>query len=160
LPDLAVRRPSQRILDQVEQVAYELARVDFELPEPFEAFAFHPTGIPGYSRLQLPQTKRALIVSPFVTQGALEELATGGTLVSRAEELEQLPREALEGFEVHVLQDGAELLDQGEDAAPFEGRGAGEFRPPPIGLHAKLFVQDEGWNAHVWTGSTNATSAA
>ena len=160
LPDLAVRRPSQRILDQVEQLAYELARVDFELPEPFEGLAFHPTGIPGYSRLQLPQTKRALIVSPFVTQGALEELATGGTLVSRAEELEQLPREALEGFEVHVLQDGAELLDQGEDAAPFEGRGAGEFRPPPIGLHAKLFVQDEGWNAHVWTGSTNATSAA
>ncbi|MEO8660880.1 MAG: hypothetical protein ABI693_20580, partial [Bryobacteraceae bacterium] len=28
------------------------------------------------------------------------------------------------------------------------------------GLHAKLFVSDDGWNAHVWTGSANATVAA
>jgi len=28
------------------------------------------------------------------------------------------------------------------------------------GLHAKLFVSDDGWNSHVWTGSANATVAA
>jgi hypothetical protein len=28
-----------------------------------------------------------------------------------------------------------------------------------VGLHAKLYVADDGWNAHVWTGSANATSA-
>ena len=28
------------------------------------------------------------------------------------------------------------------------------------GLHAKLFVIDDGWNACVWTGSANATVAA
>ena len=28
------------------------------------------------------------------------------------------------------------------------------------GLHAKLFVSDDGWDSHVWTGSANATTAA
>src|ERR1035438_845973 len=28
------------------------------------------------------------------------------------------------------------------------------------GLHAKLFVSDDGWYSHVWTGSANATIAA
>ena len=28
------------------------------------------------------------------------------------------------------------------------------------GLHAKLFVMDDGWHARIWTGSANATEAA
>ena len=32
--------------------------------------------------------------------------------------------------------------------------------PPARDLHAKLYVADDGWNAHLWTGSANATDAA
>jgi len=32
--------------------------------------------------------------------------------------------------------------------------------PPLNGLHAKLYVADDGWNARTWTGSANATVSA
>ncbi|AFE05982.1 hypothetical protein COCOR_04715 [Corallococcus coralloides DSM 2259] len=158
LPSLAVRPPPQRVLDDVARIASELERVRFELPLPFEELRFHPLGLPGYTRHPLETAPRTLIVSPFVTAPALEELAEGGILVSRMDELAKLPPESLAPFEVHVLHDGAEMLEFGDTGeAPARG---GEDSPPPSGLHAKLFVQDEGWNAHVWTGSANATSAA
>jgi len=158
LPSLAVRPPPQRVTDDVELIASELGRVRFELPPPFEDLHFHPLGLAGYKRLPLEKAPRALIVSPFVTAPALEELAEGGILVSRMDELAKLPRESLAPFEVCVLHDGAEMLELGNTGeAPARG---GEDSPPPTGLHAKLIVQDDGRNAHVWTGSANATSAA
>ncbi|HEX8703095.1 MAG TPA: phospholipase D family protein [Myxococcaceae bacterium] len=158
LPSLAVRPPPRRVMDDVELIADELGRVRFELPSPFENLQFHPLGLEGYKRLRFQRTSRALIVSPFVTAPALEELTDGGVLVSRVDELAKLPRESLKPFEVCVLHDGAEMLELADTDAP-QAHG-GENSPPPSGLHAKLIVQDEGWNAHVWTGSANATSAA
>src|SRR5262249_42032504 len=37
---------------------------------------------------------------------------------------------------------------------------AQEAVPMARGLHAKLYVAEDGWNAHIWTGSANATTAA
>ncbi|MFP2895507.1 phospholipase D family protein [Corallococcus sp. 4LFB] len=158
LPSLAVRPPPQRVMDDVALIAGELGRVRFELPPPFEELQFHPLGLAGYKRSPVETAPRALIVSPFVTAPALEGLAEGGILVSRMDELAKLPRESLAPFEVCVLHDGAEMLEFG-DTGETSARG-GEDSPPPSGLHAKLFVQDDGRNAHVWTGSANATSAA
>ncbi|RKH68028.1 phospholipase D family protein [Corallococcus aberystwythensis] len=159
LPSLAVRPPPRRVEDDVELISSELGRVRFELPPPFEALQFHPMGLAGYNkRPPLETASRALIVSPFVTAPALAELAEGGILVSRMDELAKLPRESLASFEVCVLHDGAEMLELG-DTGEVPARD-GEGSPPPTGLHAKLVVQDDGWNAHVWTGSANATSAA
>ncbi|WP_224366314.1 phospholipase D family protein [Hyalangium versicolor] len=157
LPSLAVRPPPGRVTADVELIAGELGRVRFEVPPPFEELQFHPLGLEGYKRLRLEKASRALIVSPFVTAPALAELAEGGILVSRVDELAKLPRESLEPFEVCVLHDGAEMLELGDTEAP--PAHGGEESPPPLGLHAKLVVQDDGWNAHVWTGSVNATSA-
>lgn len=158
LPSLAVRSPPERVTADVELIADELGRVKFEVPPPFEKIQFHPLGLEKYKRLRIQKASRALIVSPFVTAPALAELADGGVLVSRVDELAKLPRESLEPFEVCVLHDGAEMLDLTDTEAP-QVHG-GEDSPPPSGLHAKLVVQDDGWNAHVWTGSVNATSAA
>ncbi len=158
LPSLAVRPPPGRVTADVELIAGELGRVRFEVPPPFDEIQFHPLGLEGYKRLRLQKASRALIVSPFVTAPALAELADGGILVSRVDELAKLPRESLKPFEVCVLHDGAEMLDLGDMEAPLAH--GGEDSPPPSGLHAKLVVQDDGWNAHVWTGSVNATSAA
>ena len=37
----------------------------------------------------------------------------------------------------------------------------GHPRVPALsGLHAKLYVTDDRWRSHVWTGSANATTAA
>src|SRR5215203_3763196 len=36
-----------------------------------------------------------------------------------------------------------------------------EDEPPTArGLHAKCYIAEEGWKAHIWTGSANATTAA
>ena len=62
---------------------------------------------------------------------------------------------------MHVLHDAAEEIDEESDASK-ETVDAGDVRPtaPAGGLHAKLYIADDGWDAHVWTGSANATDAA
>ena len=44
-----------------------------------------------------------------------------------------------------------------------EREGSGESEAEAIelsDLHAKLYVSERGWDAHIWTGSANATAAA
>jgi hypothetical protein len=78
-------------------------------------------------------------------------------LVSRAEELAPLAAGSLDAFaEVHILNEGAEVEPEDvEDAS-----GGVRADEAASGLHAKLYVADAGWNAHLWTGSANATRAA
>ena len=162
LPDLAVNRQGIRpqSLADVKLVADELLRVHFELPQGFDDYAFYPIGLGGRSGgpFQDIRCDKRLVISPFVTAGGLAELSgRGGTLVSRIEELDALPRSALETFDqVFVLNDQADQLEGIEDDLYGPSHGS----PPPSGLHAKLYVTDDGWNAHVWTGSANATTAA
>ncbi len=71
-----------------------------------------------------------------------------------------------------VLDDAAEpepgdVEETSPDLAAGEtSRGECGRRPSPsedfplVGLHAKVYVVDEGWNASVFTGSANATHAA
>src|SRR5262249_54628529 len=102
---------------------------------------------------------RMLVISPFVAVETLGRLTASGSkhvLVSRAEELACVPAPALARFdEVHVLNEGAEV--EAEDG---EGAPATTAETAARGLHAKLYIADAGWNAHVWTGSANATYAA
>jgi hypothetical protein len=69
--------------------------------------------------------------------------------------LQKLSAQQLRGFgEVYSMDPAAAVNpEQGADARidPF-GEGSG--------LHAKLYVGNDGWDAHVWTGSANATTAA
>lgn len=143
----------------VAKLADELRRVKFELPANVESMRFHPIGLgtdktwPFEERIE-----RLLIVSPFVTSKALSRLSKPGrrhVLVSRVDQLAALPAEALTPFaSVHVLNSAAELEDDDHDTFVANADSVAS------GLHAKLYVADDGWNAHVWTGSANATTAA
>lgn len=169
LPGLAVRAVPEVLRAKVDQFQAELRRVAFELPEGFEEYHFWPLGIDQHRRFPFRgRIDRLLVVSPFVCPDGLSNLkeATDGDvhLVSRLEELQCLSSEALDGIaQVSVFSD-----EQPEEDPAAEGQVEGmradaledEAEPELSGLHAKLYVADEGWEARVWTGSANATAAA
>lgn len=161
LPGLAVGPMDAGRRRQIAQVADEIRRVKFEIPDGFESMRFHPLGVEGYSKWPFAERiEKLLVISPFLTEGALNRLTKegrGDVLVSRLDQLQALAPTALGAFgSVHVLDDGAELdHEEGKEATPDVGALA-----PATGLHAKLYVADDGWNAHLWTGSANATTAA
>jgi hypothetical protein len=174
LPGLARRPVPDATAKELAELAREARRVRWEPPDPFEKIAFFPLGIDGHRGLDL-ETEAAsklLIVSPFLTQAFLEEVAVAGEnyLVSRQESLDELGTGALARFKkTWVLDDGADLEAQAAseeeppiESAPAQTAGDAEREPAedPRGLHAKLFVVERGWDVEVLTGSANATSAA
>ena len=165
LPGLARDGVSTPRREMVEMMADELERVRFEVPEPFESFRFWPMGLAGKQAKPFGDAgiQRLLVVSPFVEAPRVTTLAEQGRghiLVSRFEELSAVPKDALAPYaeRMYILHDAANDL---EDAEPIEEDGdLASFATTPTGLHAKLYVADDGWNAHVWTGSANASNAA
>jgi hypothetical protein len=157
LPGLAVRAKPEAHAARVAQIAHEVRRVSFEAPPDVEAFAFHPLGLGP--RKALPVGTHGgplLIMSPFVSRSLLDSLlerTNPCTLISRPDELSRLPSDLLERFQerIYILDGAAEEITDETDETPAAGLS---------GLHAKLFVEDDGWNAHVFTGSANATDAA
>ena len=72
-------------------------------------------------------------------------------LVSRREALLTAPAEAVRAFDkVFAFRPGLE--PESEDTE--------ESLPPLAGLHAKVYVMDDGWKARVGVGSANSTAAA
>lgn len=159
LPGLAVRAPSEAVLTRVAMLAEEVRSVDFALPDGFTDLNFWPLGIDGAQRWPFQAIRgRLLVVSPFVTAGCLERLATGtheAILVSSREDLSKLPRRPSGFGTFHTLHDAAvaEFLDS--EAA--EGRRDAALL---TGLHAKCYLVERGDDVHIWTGSANATDAA
>lgn len=161
LPGLALSPVTDSVRQRAERMANELRRVDFAggLPEPFEHIAFHPLGLPGYRTPPFPKKwDRSLVIAPFLDQALARHLSradASSVLVSRAEELDRISSQSLQGFErVYVLAPTAQGDIEPEDSET--GSAAGR----PHGLHAKLFVFHEGWDSHVFVGSANATTAA
>lgn len=168
LPRLALRQPvGARVRAAVERLVAELRHTKFEVPEPFDDFRFQPLGRSLWNALGRPEKKhpewtgfdhrrvdRLLVVSPFLSPPAIRRMSdpgSGDILVSRLDAVTGVPSDDLRRFgDVFVLAPQAE----GE---PAEAQAEG---PAPLaGLHAKLYVADQGWNATVWTGSANATGA-
>ncbi|MHB1422390.1 MAG: phospholipase D family protein [Gemmataceae bacterium] len=159
---------------RIDLLARELRKVEFKVPEPFSDYAFWPMGVSEKSAWPFPdRMDRVLVVSPFVDDGFLEDLAgheAPMSLVSRSDSLAQLTPESIRRFEnVRILDERADP-EPGEQEEPPGGEeisvdtvnGVEKVSPreiPLTGLHAKLYVADVGWSAHVWTGSTNATKA-
>jgi hypothetical protein len=141
---------------QLRRLGRELRSVRFDPPPPFERVQFRPLGIRGYRNdpIAAARRDRLLVVSPFLGADQLERLAGEPwetTLVTRAEEAARLHGSVSPSI-TRVLQ-----LDDALEAEPDDS----EVPAPGLaGLHAKFYVADQGWNATMWTGSANATSAA
>jgi hypothetical protein len=148
---LAIDLPIARRV-AIEQLAEDLRRVEWDLPEGAETLAFHAIGLRSETRPDF-SGGRHLIVSPFCNHAGLDLVAPSSqdvVLVGRQEELDRLPEDALNGFDVHVVNELAGLPPDDPD----QSRGI------ISGLHAKLYVIDEGWKARLIIGSANATDAA
>ncbi len=158
-------------LERRDRFARELRTVRFEpQDEQVKEWAFWPLGISGY-QYPLAQLfdgrrspfqswakgarragRRLLVVSPFLSGGMVDTLSVSDfpvSLVSRDDALdeqhERLPNHWFPEEDARVHSFRQELSLEGA---------------PLSGLHAKLWVADDGWDAHLWVGSANATEAA
>ncbi len=162
LPRLVRRQPVEAsIAQRIETLASELERTELGLPDGLTDLRFWPLGIGGRSRDPLADAgDRLLIVSPFVTLGRLEELADGRkdvTVVSTANALAHLARRPKGIGKFYSLTERAMLeVDSEREEKPESETEAIQQSD----LHAKLYVSESGWDAHIWTGSANATAAA
>ena len=163
LPTFARIPLSTARADAVARMADEVRRVRFEPPRPFEELDFWPLGLPHTKKFPLDdRMDRLLVVSPFVSDGFLRRMAASSEvmLVSRPGSLDAVEPGILKELSAIYVLDDAAIEEDADD----ETEGAGEDAKRPgvdaRGLHAKIFVADQGWHASVWTGSANATDAA
>jgi hypothetical protein len=160
LPGMAVQEVSSAVEERLDLIQGELRRVKFEPPPGFEALRFWPCGLTGRKTWPFPKNaRRMMVVSPFVTNGILKDLSKGrkaSVLVAREEALDGLNPATLEGFS-RVFAMATEAEPDGSGEGLVEGD---EKNGSLSGLHAKLFVMDDGYDARMWTGSANATEAA
>lgn len=163
LPAQAARTTvAEDVSRRIELLAGEVERVEFEPPDQVSDFTFHPIGIGGWRRdplKALRETKRLLVVSPFLAASQLNELADWRSemwVVSTASQLEALATKPTGKISYYTLKERLRAEAEDDDAAPAAETEAIELSD----LHAKLYVTETGAEAHVWTGSANATLAA
>lgn len=166
----ATRQISRLWRRRLGRLAHDLRRVDFEIPEPFYEMDFWTLGLSDEASWPFPdRMDRVLVVAPFVDDGFtadLEEYDCKPQLVSRPESLAGLEEASRHAYDkLWILDDAAEPEPGEAEETPELQNGQPDTEPqavsdsPLMGLHAKLFVADIGWDASVWTGSANATTA-
>lgn len=168
LPGFAVRKMSERVSSEVKRVASELPFVEWELPPDVENLTFWPMGHTDSTRSPFDlETRSMLICAPFLSATAVasldEQCKQRGILVSRDESLAVLPEGLLERFtKVFTLRPEADGEDGRDEVEGTDSSTGGELtgKSTLAGLHAKLYVIDDGRKASVLTGSANATQAA
>ena len=156
LPDFARTPLPQDRCDRVAQLAADVYRVRWELPDDAWDLRFHALGIRGVK----PDIKfdgySHLVIAPFLTDGGLKIVAPGRSdlrVVSRPEALDQLAPDTVSTLASFVLSGVAGLTD---DPTP-DGLGTEQILS---GLHAKLYISERARVAHVFLGSANATETA
>jgi hypothetical protein len=160
LPELAQRPLPERVKNMIRLFRREILKVEFELPDGFHDLKFWPLGIEGAKPWPFGgrRSDRLLVLSPFLKFGCLNRLDNDGddnVIISRSDSLESLPLKRLKHFTKFYS------LNAGAEAEPDEESVANSVPQSPLhGLHAKLYVVDQGWNSVVLTGSANATNAA
>src|SRR5690606_27640301 len=98
--------------------------------------------------------------SPFLSAPVLERIAEGAkrvSLVSRPEALDRMPLNTLGRFQEILHFDPASGLTEEESSFVSEELAEAAGRALS-GLHAKVYVVDDGDRASLLTGSANATS--
>ena len=141
--------------ESVDVLSNELLRVQWKPPEGLELSRFLTFGLrranPPFPDLD---HRRLLAISPFLDGEFLQSVTRRrrhSVLVSRREALLTVPQDAVNSFE-KIFSFRSSLDPEPEDTD--------ESLPLLAGLHAKVFVIDDGWNARVAVGSANSTAAA
>jgi len=167
LPGLSKNRLPRSFYRKIEEIAEEIRHVDFEPPSQFEDFKFWPLGLSGNRKFPIIDDYWSLlVVSPFLTDGLLQRVAltkSKNILVSRVEELDILMPETREKHnEIYYMDEAAGDEEESsiETSSDSSQKSDLDKESDLSGLHAKLFIAETGWDAHVWTGSANATSNA
>jgi hypothetical protein len=160
LPAMSHDLVPERIQRDVTLVQDEIRRVEFEFPLGVDGMGFWPLGLPGKRSNPFEDLEgRTLIVSPFVGEdwlGSRIGSTTGSILISREEELLKLSESMISKLECFYV--GVPDPLPGSDDEQVE---EGPAEPAELsGLHAKVFVMDDGWDAHAFLGSANATAGA
>lgn len=164
LPGLALRPIQGSRFDEIHSLAETLERASFATPAPFTAGRLIPIGLSDHEVWPFPDRgRRVLAISPFLTKSAVKRvsaIAKERTVVSRADSLEQVGSDELDGWEVRVLQRLAEI-DPSDDLDDVTKAVPDGFFESHDGLHAKTFVIDVDDNQSVVvTGSANLTGAS
>lgn len=164
LPNLAVHDLPAERRERIDDLADDLARVEWENPSGVNQVLFHALGL-RRTRGAGPLAdaligRRHLVVSPFLDDAGVEIALSGSrdaTLVSRPEALERLDPKTLEDLDCRMLSPlaGLEHPDDGGEV-PSAPSGAGSLLG---GLHAKVYVVEAGRQARLFLGSANATTA-
>ena len=168
LPEIAIRPTKEELQADIDRMAEEILRVDFQPPKHFEDFRVHYFGLNDRFEWPFPTADRSLAVSPFLigstTMKLVEEHGLQ-VLISRSDALDDVARnpgrEALPET-CYMLFSGADLdADEvNENEAPEEEEEEAGLETDLVGLHAKLFLFEQGNKAHLFTGSNNATWSA
>ena len=171
LPGLATREIRDDLREDLERMAYEIRRVDFQPPRPFTNFRIHPFGLWRRRGWPLPRASRSLVISPYLVGSVVQKLRKEHgleVLISRPEAFQAIVRSA--GRDAlpetcYVLSPGADLdsreaHEEDEETDTPAGPGAARDEVELAGLHAKLFLFENGREARLFTGSANATAAA
>jgi len=161
LPDLALRALPPDTRAAIRVMSDELRRVRFDPPKPFKELRFHPLGTPGWEgHWPYEGGFKGVVVSPFASDGCEEwnGREVDLQLISRPEALRVLSPAVLARFSRCWILSADADAEEGIDE--HEGASEAVADEALTGLHAKLVVLHRGHQAHVFTGSANATAAA
>ena len=156
LPDWAIPSlPAERI-DRIRELADSVRYAVWEQPDDVGEIIFHALGVTRRrSSLDFTGT-RHLVISPFATDDGLQHVAPSGSksvqVVSRVEDLDRLDPQTLSRLAGTYIIDDVAALEQADDAAT-------DRQELLAGLHAKTYVVEQGYAAHLVLGSANATRA-
>ncbi len=139
-------------------MAQELPQVAFRSPSGFRDVRFHVVAGNGEWPFP-PRAERTMVVSPFLAAGALDRLRSpslaGDVLISRPETLDATQ---ISGWEHRYVLSPLVVQPDALSTRPDDEQAAetGDLQ----GLHAKLYVFEEGDVTTIFSGSANATDAA
>ena len=155
LPRMSVQKVSAEVRRRTLTFAQQVLNTKWQCPKGFDELKFHVMGLSGEPWIP-PESDRLLIISPFLTDGALKSLANTSrdrvALISRSEEMDTLKEDTL-----HLFQECLEfqdVQDQGDDEDGVASNASNQ------GLHAKAYLCEVNSRTLLFVGSANATSAA
>lgn len=154
LPDLATVAAPDGTKTLVDDLAEDLRRTEWSLPEPFQSVSFAVNGLGGKPWRPEP-CARLGVMSPFCDDQTLSMLAGLANadrpiFIGRSDQLAQVSGATLDVFARVAVLDEMAVTEDGEEADDTALQG----------LHAKAFIAERGWDTAITVGSGNATRPA